>query len=160
VIKRWRPITVVAAAVATTVAAALAVSTPGVASAASTPGWRFVALFPAGDAGADVVSASRFGHQWAVGADLKDLGAEARSAEGWKQSTPALNPKPDEGISAVSVAATSGQQAWAFAGLIGRVNGRVVGVHNNGTTWSAPLSFAGETALSTAIATGPGDVWQ
>jgi hypothetical protein len=131
---------------------------PGAASAASTPGWRFVAVFP--NTEVNVVSASGFGNQWAAGTDFTRLLAEHRTATGWKQLSPATGIKIDETISTALVAATSGQQAWAFAELDTSDSGRVVGVHYDGTSWSAPHAFAGQTILGTAIATGPGDVWQ
>jgi hypothetical protein len=106
------------------------------------------------------VSASSFSNQWAVGTDFTHLFAEHRTATGWKQSSPATGIKNDEAIANTLIAATSGQQAWAFAELNTSDSGRVVGVHYNGTTWSAVHAFSGETGLAAAIATGPGDVWQ
>ena len=153
--------TVTTVAVSVTITASLAIAIPGAASAASTPGWRFVAMFP--NAGINGDSASSFGNQWAVGTDSTHLFTEHRTAKGWKQSSPAIGITANEFISSLQIAATSGQQAWAFAGLLnndGSGSGRVVGVHYNGTTWSAPHAFAGETFPSAAIATGSGDVWQ
>jgi hypothetical protein len=117
-------------------------------------------MFP--NTGVYEVSASSASNQWAVGdsSDFTHLLAEHRTAAGWRQMSPATGIKLGEGIVGTQVAATSGQQAWAFAWLSTGNSERVVGVHYNGTSWSAAHAFAGETALASAFATSSTDVWQ
>ena len=148
--------------------AALVLAVSGAAQAAGTPGWRFAPVYPQSD-GIWSVSASGAANAWAVGqqsfTSSCDMCLFTAHWNGRKWQTiatpPGLLHQINRVVGYTAVAATAGKRAWVFAW--GEYNElgttELSAVEWTGTSWSPVHNFPGSPSLTTAIASGPADVW-
>jgi hypothetical protein len=144
------------------ISAAVALAVPG-AQAAGTPGWRFAAVYAQVPA-LQSVSASGAANALAVGhTDVLSLFASRWDGKTWQ--TIAAEPQGliyPQVLGAVA-AATTGARAWVFVVCMAPADeggeSAAAAVEWTGTSWSAVHNFASVSGLSTAIASGPDDVW-
>ena len=152
----------------TAATAAVALAFSGTAQAAATPGWRFAEVYPQSN-WIGSVSASSSTNAWAVGQDgltsTCDMCLFTAHWNGKKWQTiatpPGLLHQVNRLVGTTAVAATAANRAWVFAwGEYAELGTTLLSaVEWTGKSWSAVHNFPGSPSLSTAIASGPDDVW-